>query len=401
MTLAPSFGIISTVPCTAPDVSIQMPFMRPGFSNQKIHVQACNEAIGTTMLDSAYVVVELDTLLTVQSGSLPYTSLGNNQYQVYVGDLYPNQCVDFYFDCTLSTNAVLGESLCTQADLYPVDSCSLDTIPNPSGTACNTPYDNSHIILRGVCVYDTIKYTIINAGSGDMTCFSPVRLYIDGQYILLDSVQLQSGQDTIFTFVGDGRTWRLEVDQHPLHLGNSQPSSTVELCGNSSNWTPNLVNILPHDDADPVRDIFCGIVTGSYDPNDKRGFPLGVTNNHNIDQNQEIDYTIRFQNTGTDTAFTVVIRDTLPMELDIFSVRQGAASHNYEFRMYGPRILEWTFPYIYLVDSTSNEPESHGFVSFKVRQNQNLPIGTTIENNAGIYFDFNAPIKGYVSNYSR
>ncbi|MCP4440059.1 MAG: T9SS type A sorting domain-containing protein [Aureispira sp.] len=395
LVIVPSFGFISTAPCPAPNVSIQAPILRPGFSNQRVYVQVCNEGIGTDLIDSAYVIVELDSLLLPQSGSLPYTSLGNNQYQVNIIDsIYPAECVNFWLDCDLSINAVLGQSLCVKAELYPVDNCALDTVPAlPNGlSACNTPYDNSHIILRGVCVYDTIKYTVINAGSGDMTCFAPVRLYIDGQYILLDSVQLMSGQDTIFAFVGDGRTWRLEVDQHPLHPGSSQPSSTVELCGNASNWTPNLVNVLPQDDADPVRDIFCGVVTGSFDPNDKTGFPLGITNNHNIDQNQDLEYRIRFQNTGTDTAFTVIIRDTLPMELDIFSLREGAASHDYVFRMHGPRVLEWVFPNIMLVDSVANEPESHGFVSFKVKQNQDLPIGTTIENNAGIYFDFNAPI---------
>ena len=203
---------------------------------------------------------------------------------------------------------------------------------------------------------------------------------------------MAAGQSINFTFPGDGRTWRMEADQHPLHPGNSQPSATIELCGNNASWIPNLVNILPHDDADLVVDIYCGLVTGAYDPNDKTGFPLGVGTTHDILPNQKIEYLIRFQNTGTDTAFNVVIRDTLSADFNIFSVQSGVSSHDYSFRMYGPRVLEWTFANIMLPDSNVNEPLSHGFVKFEVEQNPDLPNGTVLKNSAAIYLDFNAPI---------
>jgi len=193
-------------------------------------------------------------------------------------------------------------------------------------------------------------------------------------------------------FAGDGRTWRLEVDQHLFHPGESRPSATVERCGNAVNWTPGIVNNLPQDDADAMVDIYCAVVRGSYDPNDKTGYPTGIGASHFIAPNGKLDYVIRFQNTGTDTAFTVVIKDTLDRDLDIFSVREGVASHNYSFRMYGPRVLEWTFHNILLPDSFTNEVRSHGFVTFTVLQNKDLPDGTAIANSAGIYFDFNEPI---------
>ena len=65
-------------------------------------------------------------------------------------------------------------------------------------------------------------------------------------------------------------------------------------------------------------------VTGSYDPNDKLVQPSDI---YLLDQDDHLDYTIRFQNTGTDTAFTVVVVDTLAVELDIASLELGAASH--------------------------------------------------------------------------
>lgn len=393
--LAPSFGYKSNYPCSDPNISIHAPFLRPGFSNQKVYIKACNQSNGSDILKNAFVIVELDSLLTVESGSHPYTFIGDNQYRIEADTVYPGFCIDFWLDCELSTSAILGQSLCMNATLYPVDSCSFDNTPNPfpiSITPCTGSYDGSFLFVEGDCRNDTICFTVRNAGDGDMSCITQLRLYQDGQLFSIDSIQLLTGTMTEFCFPGDGRTWRLEVDQHPLLNGNSNPSATVEACGNPANMTSNLVNILPHNDANPVVDIFCGIVTGSYDPNDKTGYPLGLGTTHDIVPNQEIEYVIRFQNTGTDTAFTVVIRDTLSTDLDIFSVRSGVSSHPYSFRMYGPRVLEWTFNNIMLPDSNVNEPLSNGFVTFKVNQKSNLPIGTVIENGASIYFDFNAPI---------
>jgi alpha-tubulin suppressor-like RCC1 family protein len=397
-TFAPNFGMISTEPCSEPTVSINMPFMRPGFSNQKVYVKACNEYIATGALTSAYVDVALDELITVDAASMGYTALGDNTFRFDVGTLNPGQCVSFDLSTTLSSSAILGQTLCLEAKLYPVENCVLDTLPTPTPpdfTPCDLPWDKSSILVEGACVDGEIIFTITNTGDpgdGDMDCFSPVRLFIDGEYIWLDSLKLNGGETFTYTFAGDGRTWRLEVDQHPLHPGNSHPNATIELCGDPSNWTPNLVNILPHDDEDPIKDIYCGVVTGSYDPNDKTGYPLGVGEDHLIEPNRKMDYVIRFQNTGTDTAFTVKILDTLDTDLDIFSVRSGVSSHSYSFRMYGPRVLEWTFNNIKLPDSTTNEPESNGFVTFTVNQVKNLPDGTEINNRVGIYFDFNDPI---------
>jgi uncharacterized repeat protein (TIGR01451 family) len=119
---------------------------------------------------------------------------------------------------------------------------------------------------------------------------------------------------------------------------------------------------------------------------------LGQGHSHKILPNQKLEYLIRFQNTGSDTAFRIVVRDTLSTDFNVFTVKSGVSSHDYSFRMYGPRVLEWTFNNIMLPDSNVNEPLSHGFVKFEVQQNPNLPDGTVLENSAAIYFDFNAPI---------
>jgi uncharacterized repeat protein (TIGR01451 family) len=225
-----------------------------------------------------------------------------------------------------------------------------------------------------------------------MECYSPIWITVDGVVTYSDSIIIPGGETVLLSYLGNGQTWILNVEQHPSHPGNSHPNAHVEACGDLTNWTSDLVNDFPQDDADPSVDIYCGVVTGSYDPNDKTGYPIGETNQNFIQPNQQMQYVIRFQNTGSDTAFTVVIRDTLDIDLNIFTVTSGTSSHSYEFKMYGPRVLEWTFNNINLPDSSTNQESSKGFVSFTVNQVPNLAPTTEIKNTAAIYFDFNDPI---------
>ena len=108
--------------------------------------------------------------------------------------------------------------------------------------------------------------------------------------------------------------------------------------------------------------------------------------------NRPIQYTIDFQNTGTDTAFRVLLRDILPNHLNVSTFRPGFASHPYHWEIRGGDTLEVLFFPIMLPDSNVNEAGSHGWFSFEMEQKPDLPDGTTIENTASIVFDYNPPI---------
>ncbi len=132
-------------------------------------------------------------------------------------------------------------------------------------------------------------------------------------------------------------------------------------------------------------------VTGSYDPNDKQGNHGGFLTPAELNSGKWLDYTIRFQNTGNDTAFLVVVRDTLSELLDLGSIRPGASSHPYELEI-EDNALKFIFNNILLPDSTVNEPGSHGFVRFQIDPRGDLPLGALVENSAAIYFDYNEPV---------
>ena len=137
------------------------------------------------------------------------------------------------------------------------------------------------------------------------------------------------------------------------------------------------------------------IVTASFDPNAKEVRTSSGTSNTEYYPGLDhyLDYTIHFQNTGSDTAFTVVLVDTLPAELAVGTLSVLGATHHFTYELNGAGILRFTFNDILLPDSTTNEAASHGMVSFRIQPDDGLNLGTVIANRADIFFDFNPPVR--------
>ncbi|MCB0551421.1 MAG: VCBS repeat-containing protein [Phaeodactylibacter sp.] len=143
--------------------------------------------------------------------------------------------------------------------------------------------------------------------------------------------------------------------------------------------------------------IFSSEIRCAYDPNDKLALPQRSQEplydvNYTL-FGEELLYTVRFQNTGNDTAFNVVVRDYLSPSLDWHTLRPLSSSHPFEATLNRDNgLLELQFRNILLPDSTTNEPASHGYVNFAIYAGEGLAENTTVPNTARIYFDFNPPI---------
>ncbi len=132
----------------------------------------------------------------------------------------------------------------------------------------------------------------------------------------------------------------------------------------------------------------------AYDPNDKLVHPDREGEENFTLLDEDLTYTIRFQNTGNDTAFSVVIRDTLDDNLDASTLRVLASSHPSHLRteLKDEQYLTFTFDNIELPDSTTNFNGSQGYVSYIISPVIGIQENTIVTNRAGIYFDFNPPI---------
>lgn len=139
-----------------------------------------------------------------------------------------------------------------------------------------------------------------------------------------------------------------------------------------------------------VYDTNCNVIIGAYDPNDKQATPQLST--QQVADGKMIDYTIRFQNTGNDTAFNVVIADTLSSKLQAASMQMVATSHICRTTV-KDNIIYFEMRNIMLPDSNVDKLGCNGFIRFKVKPQPTLVAGDIIPNKASIYFDYNTPIK--------
>ncbi len=145
-------------------------------------------------------------------------------------------------------------------------------------------------------------------------------------------------------------------------------------------------------DSDPTNNscTWTNPVLASYDPNDKLVHPATATASEMVD-GKELEYTIRFQNTGNYPATRVVISDTLSGDLVPTSMRYISSSHPCSWWLIDG-VLTFRFDPIYLPDSSADLSGSQGFVKFRIATEPNLPIGHQIHNAAHIFFDINPPI---------
>ena len=374
------FAALALAECPLMTVDLGIPQLRRCFENV-VYVNYCNQ--GSQPADSAWVDLELDPYLSLAGSAQAYAPLGNNVYRFPVGNILPGHCGAFsltvYVDCD---STVIGQTHCITAHAYPDTLCT--SVPAWSG---------AEIQASVVCQDTALHVELRNVGVAPSQALDYI-IFEDDVVLFSGQEQYAPGEVRSFTLPANGHTWRVESEQEPSHpfaTNNHIALDFAEGCGGFTSL--GFINQFPVDQFTPSWDQDCVQSTGSNDPNDKQGFPLGLSAEHLIRPGQEIEYRIRFQNTGTDTAFTVVVRDTLSPWLNPASVRPGAASHPYAWTLSGQGTLSFTFANIALPDSNANEPASHGFISFRIEQQPNVPLGTVIRNEANIYFDFNAPVR--------
>lgn len=134
-------------------------------------------------------------------------------------------------------------------------------------------------------------------------------------------------------------------------------------------------------------------IVGSYDPNDITAHTTnGSSTDYFLATDEDIVYTIRFQNTGNFPAQNILVLDTLSDLLDMASIQIIGASHDFTAAYLDGRALRFDFPDIQLPDSTNDEPNSHGYVAYRIKPVGSLSVGYAIENTAAIYFDLNPPV---------
>jgi uncharacterized repeat protein (TIGR01451 family) len=198
-----------------------------------------------------------------------------------------------------------------------------------------------------------------------------------------------SALPTANTFSGDTLIWNF-TSLNPFQQGDIVITDSVfanAQLGDTANayaWIePLAADTTPQNNSSTSSNI----IRGSFDPNDKSVSPEVVLPN----TTGYLEYIIRFQNTGTDTAFAVMVIDTLSSLLNVSSMEMISSSHSYDLWIENG-VAKWNFINILLPDSNTNELASHGFVKFKIKPLPGLMVTDSIPNAATIYFDYNSAV---------
>ncbi|MBK9335743.1 MAG: DUF11 domain-containing protein [Lewinellaceae bacterium] len=270
---------------------------------------------------------------------------------------------------------LFGHTLCWEAFASLENACP------------NTLPAFSEIKLSAQCLADTaVRFTLKNIGDAPTQGPHDYRIIRNAETYETGAFSLANQESLAVDVPADGSTWRMEATKWD---NGTRTAVALENCGG---LTPGQINSFWLEKGPPEYDFACREVIGAFDPNQKTALPTGAGPDRILEANVPLRYTIDFQNTGTDTAYRVLLRDVLPAGLDIATFRPGLSSHAHTWQIRGADTLEVLFFPIMLPDSNVNEPASHGFFTFEINQLPDLPIGTVLENTASIIFDFNPPI---------
>lgn len=246
--------------------------------------------------------------------------------------------------------------------------------------ALNTQLFPIHQFARPGFAY---TYRMLLKNEGNITADARFLVLLDSNRFVLDSISVDSA--TVKKDSVSGKISSLEILQLKVVnlYGRIKPSAVL----GDTLWTRCIFT----DTSNRVIDIDTSfaVIRGSFDPNDKLATP--VLTPPQVQKGEFVEYVINFQNMGTDTAFNIIVKDTLPQKLDLSSLEVVHASHLCKANLEG-QVLTFDFRNILLPDNKVNEPASHGYVNFRIRPLKNVKENENIENKAYIYFDFNAPI---------
>lgn len=367
----------SIVECPLPSVSTSVPFLRRCFTSART-VQYCN--LGTLPILNAEITLRYDQGVNPVSIGVPY-SFDGTKYHFPVGDLAIGACGSFLIIDSVGCENGINSFGCVEAEIGPVENC----LSLPAG------WDNSDLVVTATCIDSTTaSFTVTNSGIGNMSMSMPFEVKRNGQFEDSGMLLLAAGQSETFTYPNNNDLVTFAATETE---GN--PFNTIAWALSDCNSAINFGGTSPSyaiADAQPWLDIDCDRIIGAYDPNDKFAWPFGTGNQWKIERTDDLEYRIRFQNTGNDTAFTVVVVDTLSDKLNLETLRFTGNSHPFTYELVD-RILTVRFDQIALPDSATNLAGSIGYFRFMVDQMEDNPASYVIENFADIYFDFNPPIR--------
>ncbi|MBY0486462.1 MAG: T9SS type A sorting domain-containing protein [Flavobacteriaceae bacterium] len=321
----------------------------------------------------------------------------NNSSNTYTSYTNYNGASDYYLIGDVGINTVSVTNLPSYFTVTPASQVFNFTVPGTTiapdfCVSVNTNVDDLEIVLiprfnvvPGLPAY----YDILYKNNGSTTLSGQVTLQFDSNKMSFSSSSPSPntvGLNTItYNFSSLTPFERRKILNVKLLVATPPTVDLGNVVSFSGNITPIAADATPSDNSSVVNQT----AVNSQDPNDiivNEGATITLAQA----QQGYLHYTIRFQNVGTSDAINIKVLNDLDPKLDWNTFQLITSSHNCRVKNKNGH-NEFLFEGIYL-PGTTNEPLSHGYVTYKVKPIASIAVGNVIPNAASIYFDYNAPI---------
>ena len=355
----------------------------------------CGNIIGKTYFDTlSNCQLDINEIgmpnatVTLNPGNIQRITNANGEY-AFLGLAFGNYTI------SVDTNTALNQyPICNNIVLDTLSSTNIsDTIDFPYNlTAITNIYCFTYATPKvpAAPLFSIQKKQWINYGHNSYSQTLPVTVYA-----VMDSIKHYHSATPLPTnIIGDTLVWQLPNTNFNNYILINFDSLQSLMIGDTipfKCWIKPNFAIIGNNTNNDTSCPQLPIVT-SYDPNDKQVSPQGIGTPGFIElTDSTLSYLVRFQNTGNAMAYNVAIADTISNRLDLNSFEVLDASHPYTIER-GNNALRFKFDNIMLPDSNADEPNSHGYILYQIKQSASNILGDVINNTAHIYFDFNSAV---------
>ncbi len=322
--------------------------------------------------------------LMVDENDYTYFSTQAGAYDINIGSNYST------IDVTPEPNTLLFSTVSpnTYSGALPFANPEVQNFSFSPGAAYNDVeiYADNSPIIPGMEGLHFIQLT----NKGNQTENATVTWQFPSDYMQVDGTSETPIATTVNSY-----TWNV-TDLEPFEsrtieisttyntpTDNDFPLNADDVLSFTSNVSTENADQNP-DDNEFIQNV---TVVNSYDPNDKT-----CLNGNTVATEQIGDYLyykIRFENLGTANAQTVTVVDSIDTAMfDITTLTPIKGSHSFQTKIKG-NVAQFTFADINLpFEDDSND----GFVVFKIKTLSSVQSGSTVDNQADIYFDYNYPV---------
>lgn len=324
---------------------------------------------GTADAEDVYIDLNMDYRVTIKKMDAEYTDLGDSNYRINIGDIAVGESglifIEVDFPCELTSEEILRND----ARIFPIQSCGEVAVD----------WSGASLKVDGKCNGNQIIFEFENIGDADMMEPSQYVVIEDAIIFRTQNVKLAKGERKTVSIPATGASYFIQVEQERGHPGSYIPSAFVEACGRDENgaFSTGFANRFPEENNDVAVAVNYQLMSMSDESHRLLATPRGFSEDHLIEPNHAIEYTIHFRNVNSG----LKIVDELSPMLDVTTFRPLSASEPYEYTL-EEGVLTLTIPQ----PLPNSIFDWNSYVKFSITPKADLPMGTIISNSAKLVY---------------